>query len=113
VTSVQFLSYIPTDFTQTSGLRKEAQVMTKAREAERQAAHNKLLLAMNVVSDLEQQLSIETRWSVNDAEYKQASAYLTNRRFIRAVEQLEGLVVQRLFELAKANLAGTGTCTIR
>ncbi|KAG2108835.1 hypothetical protein BD769DRAFT_1630507 [Suillus cothurnatus] len=96
------------NFTQTSGLRKEAQVMTKAREAERQAAHNKLLLAMNVVSDLEQQLSIETRWSVNDAEYKQASAYLTNRRFIRAVEQLEGLVVQRLFELAKANLAGTG-----
>ncbi|KAG2086942.1 hypothetical protein BD769DRAFT_1715016 [Suillus cothurnatus] len=108
VTSVQFLSYIPTDFTQTSGLRKEAQVMTKAREAERQAAHNKLLLAMNVVSDLEQQLSIETRWSVNDAEYKQASAYLTNQRFIRAVDQLEGLVVQRLFELAKANLAGTG-----
>ncbi|KAG2121555.1 hypothetical protein BD769DRAFT_1629407 [Suillus cothurnatus] len=100
VTSVQFLSYIPTDFTQTSGLQKEAQVMTKAREAERQAAHNKLLLAMNVVSDLEQH--------VNDAEYKQASAYLMNQRFIRAVEQLEGLVVQWLFELAKANLAGTG-----
>ncbi|KAG2100428.1 uncharacterized protein F5147DRAFT_582150, partial [Suillus discolor] len=77
------------------------------------SAHDKLLLAMNVVSDLERQLSIETWWTVNDTEYKQASAYLTNQQFIRAVEQLEGLVVQRLFELAKANLAGTGTCTIR
>jgi hypothetical protein len=44
---------------QTSGLQKEAQVMMKAQEAEHQAVHNKLLLAMNVVSDLEQQLSIE------------------------------------------------------
>jgi hypothetical protein len=33
--------------------------------------------------------------------------------FIQAGEQLEGLVVQQLFELAKANLAGTGMCTIR
>lgn len=87
--------------------------MTKAWEAEHQVAHDKLLLAMNVVSDLERQLSIETRWTVNDVEYKQASAYLTNRRLIWAVEQLEGLVMQQLFELAKANLAGTGTCTIR
>jgi len=59
VTLVQFLSYLPTDFMQTSGLQKEAQVMMKAQEAEHQAVHNKLLLAMNVVSDLEQQLSIE------------------------------------------------------
>ncbi|KAG1884154.1 hypothetical protein F4604DRAFT_1677289 [Suillus subluteus] len=108
IPSVQFLSYIPTDFTRYSGLQKEAQVTTKAWEAEHQAAHDKLLLAMNVASDLERQLSIEIRWTVNNVEYKQASAYLTNWRCIQAVDQLEGLVVQQLFELAKANLAGTG-----
>lgn len=67
---------------------------------------------MNVVLDLERRLSVETRWTPNDVEYQQASAYLTNRRFVRAVEQLEGLVVQRLFELAKSNLAGTGAQSV-
>jgi hypothetical protein len=43
-----------------------------------------------------------------DPEYQRAHQYLKNREFIRAVEALEGLVVQRLFELAKANLSGTG-----
>ena len=34
--------------------------------------------------------------------------YSQQRQFIRAVEELENLVVQRLFELSKANLASTG-----
>ncbi|KAF8481387.1 hypothetical protein JB92DRAFT_3272034, partial [Gautieria morchelliformis] len=39
--------------------------------------------------------------------YQEAAAYINNQRFIRVVEQLEGLVVAQLFELAKANLMGT------
>lgn len=38
----------------------------------------------------------------------QAVRYSQERQFIRSVEELEGLVVRRLFELSKANLAGTG-----
>ena len=34
--------------------------------------------------------------------------YSQHRQFIHVVEELEGLVVQRLFELSKANLASTG-----
>ena len=34
--------------------------------------------------------------------------YSRHRHFIRAVEELENLVVQRLWELSKANLASTG-----
>ena len=34
--------------------------------------------------------------------------FINNRTFIGAVERLEGLVVQRLFELSKVNLVGTG-----
>ncbi|KAG1888655.1 hypothetical protein F4604DRAFT_1877215 [Suillus subluteus] len=107
ITSVQFLSYAPADFTQNSGLRKGPQAVTKAREAERRAAHNKLALEMNTALDLERQLDLTKRWTPHDPQYQEALEYLNNRRFIRVVQHLEGLVVQRLFELAKANLAGT------
>jgi len=35
--------------------------------------------------------------------------YITNRKFVRVVEELQGLVVSRLMELDKMNLAGSGT----
>ncbi|KAG1732925.1 uncharacterized protein EDB91DRAFT_1238702 [Suillus paluster] len=108
ITSVQFLSYVPADFTQHSGLRKGPQAATRAWEVERRAAHNKLLLEMNTVLDLERRIGITQRWTPADLEYQEALKYLHNQQFIRAVQHLEGLVVQRLFELAKANLAGTG-----
>ncbi|KAG1884479.1 hypothetical protein F4604DRAFT_1878778 [Suillus subluteus] len=41
-------------------------------------------------------------------EYTLALQYLRECHFVRIVEELEGLVIQRLFELSKANLAGTG-----
>ncbi|KAG0692671.1 hypothetical protein DFH29DRAFT_882163 [Suillus ampliporus] len=68
----------------------------------------KLLLEMNTVLDLERRIGITQCWTPADLEYQEALKYLHNRQFIRAVQHLEGLVVQRLFELAKANLAGTG-----
>ncbi|KAG1884158.1 hypothetical protein F4604DRAFT_1920002 [Suillus subluteus] len=108
VTSVQFLSYSPTDFTPTQGLRKSVQTVAKAREAEHSAAYHRLVLEMNAVDDLERRMGITERWTREQDEYKHALNSLTNRRFIRVVEHLEGLVVKRLFELAKANLAGTG-----
>jgi len=63
---------------------------------------------MNVVDDLEVRLTIEHRWTPDMPEYQKAEQYLKHREFVRAVEDVEGLMVQRLFELAKANLAGTG-----
>ncbi|KAG1847698.1 hypothetical protein F4604DRAFT_1594296 [Suillus subluteus] len=63
---------------------------------------------MNVALDLERRLNLTTRWTPHDPEYQEALEYLNNQWFIRVVQRLEGLVVQRLFELAKANLAGTG-----
>ncbi|KAG1791119.1 uncharacterized protein HD556DRAFT_1445641 [Suillus plorans] len=93
ITTVQFLTYMPADFTLSH---------------ERNAAYRKLLVEMNAVDDLERRMAITERWQPDDPKYKEALAYLTNRQFIRVIEQLQGLVVQRLFELAKANIAGTG-----
>ena len=66
--------------------------------------------ANKTVEDLEDQLGIEPmdRWTMDRCEYVQMLEYSQQRQFIRAVEELENLVVQRLFELSKANLASTG-----
>ncbi|KAG2109784.1 hypothetical protein BD769DRAFT_1365312, partial [Suillus cothurnatus] len=63
---------------------------------------------MNAVLDLERRIGVTQHWTPADPEYQEALKYLHNHRFIHAVQRLEGLIVQRLFELAKANLAGTG-----
>ncbi|KAG1863272.1 hypothetical protein DFJ58DRAFT_715177 [Suillus subalutaceus] len=40
-------------------------------------------------------------------EYTPALEYSHERHFVRTVEEVEGLVIQHLFELSKANLSGT------
>ncbi|KAG0692140.1 hypothetical protein DFH29DRAFT_882994 [Suillus ampliporus] len=46
-------------------------------------------------------------WTPECPEYAMAWKYFHEHRFVHTVEELEGLVVQCLFELSKANLAGT------
>ena len=65
--------------------------------------------ATDAVDDLDRQLSINTRWQWDDAEYVKMHEYIHNRKFVRVVEELQGLVVSRLMELDKMNLAGSGT----
>ena len=64
--------------------------------------------ATDFVDTLEQRLCIETRWQWDDAEYVKMRKYISNRKFVRIVEELQGLVVSRLIELDKMNLAGSG-----
>ena len=52
---------------------------------------------------------IKQRWSKDSPEYINASRYLATREYQKSLNKLEGLVVQRLFELSKAGLSGTGT----
>ena len=65
--------------------------------------------ATHAIDTIEQQLCIETRWERNNAEYVKMLEYISNRKFVRVVEELHGLVVSRLMELDKMNLAGSGT----
>ncbi|KAI0059965.1 hypothetical protein BV25DRAFT_1808307, partial [Artomyces pyxidatus] len=86
-------------------LRTEA---VKAKEKGRQAAARKVAFAMKVVADYEMRLDISERWLPTSPKYRRVVDYIKRKDFIIAVDTLEGLVVQRLFELAKANVAGTG-----
>ena len=63
---------------------------------------------MQKVDDVERLLGIKERWQQSDTEYQRVFKYLGNKNFVRVVEELQGLVVSRLMELDKVNLAGSG-----
>jgi hypothetical protein len=110
LTTVRFLSYEPADFVMTGNLSQDAQTVSKSHESQRKAAYRKVEFHMNAVEDLERRLGIQDRWTPGHAKYQKTWQYIHNPDFMRVVERLEGLVVQRLFELSKANLSGTGEC---
>ena len=65
--------------------------------------------AAQSVDGCEQLLHITMRWQREDAEYLKILEYVNNKKFVRTVEELQGLVVSRLMELDRMNLAGSGT----
>ena len=74
--------------------RRELQTAVDNREAD--------------VIAIEVRFGIEKRWQPMDADYQQALNYIATRNYQRALIKLQTLVVQRLFELHKLNLAQTG-----
>ena len=97
-----------------SGLSHVASAATKRSHAARRAAERRVRSQQDRVEELEEQLGIERadRWTPDQREYVKMLEYSQRRQFIRVVEELENLVVQRLFELSKANLASTGASHI-
>ena len=93
-----------------SGLSHVASTATKRSHAARRAAERQVSSQQDRVEDLEERLGINPtdRWTPDQREYVEMLEYSRHRQFIRVVEELESLVVQRLFELSKANLASTG-----
>lgn len=57
---------------------------------------------------LEEELNITARWLPGTPEYERGTAQLSQREYNRAVDNLERLVVQRLFELTKLGMSGIG-----
>jgi len=60
------------------------------------------------VALLEDHLNILTRWVPTQPEYIAIQKDMTIRKYRSALDELERLIVQRLFELTKLNIAGTG-----
>lgn len=56
----------------------------------------------------EEENGIETRWTPDSKAYKEASVLLVERQYRCAVDHLERLVVQRLFELTKLGMNSIG-----
>ncbi|KAJ7150768.1 hypothetical protein C8R46DRAFT_1166724 [Mycena filopes] len=81
---------------------------TRRIETQRRHAlevHSKTLAA---VHDLEVRLGIERRWCDDGDDWIRVAAMAKNRRYQRAIDALEGLIVARMFELSKVNMSDTG-----
>jgi hypothetical protein len=104
-----FLTLTEHDFASNTADKVVKKSRHEAIDKELRLVSGRLERAACVVDDVERLLGVKTRWQRGDAEYRKMLEYIGNKKFVRVVEELEGLVVSRLMELDKANLAGSGT----
>lgn len=64
--------------------------------------------ARQAVQQLELQLKIQMTWTHDMPEYQNAAILVSKRCYQRALDELKALVVARMFELTKMNMAQTG-----
>ncbi|KAJ7781733.1 hypothetical protein DFH07DRAFT_728833 [Mycena maculata] len=86
----------------------EAAKATRRLETQRRHALELHAKALAVVHDLEVRMGVATRWIPGEDKWDAAAARVEKRRYQRALDHLEGLVVSRMFELAKCHMSGTG-----
>lgn len=67
---------------------------------------------LSTVQAYEKRLNTE-RWTQESDQYKAAMTKVALRDYMRALDRLQLLMVQRMFELAKTHVAGTGTLYCR
>lgn len=68
----------------------------------------RLLHIEEELSRFEVEHAYEVRWTRESKEYKDATLLMSERRYRRALEKVERLVVQRLLELTKLGMSGVG-----
>jgi hypothetical protein len=81
---------------------------TRKAESIRRHALKDYERKLKFVQVLECELEVTKRWVPEDAEWQRVGRLVANRKYQRALDRLEGLVVARIFELTKMNRAGTG-----
>lgn len=81
---------------------------TRKAETERRVAAERYNQLMHDIVQMEVHLGITTRWQPADPAYIQTTKYMSERTYQRALDKLQQLVIQRLFELNRLNLAATG-----
>lgn len=85
-----------------------AQDFTRAIETKRRHAIEKHDKDLNAVHALELQLGCTSRWVLGSPEFEEAAKMASMRKYQRCIDDLEGLVVARIFELTKMNRSQTG-----
>ena len=84
---------------------------TRKLETERRYALELHEKCLKQIVDMEVSMGIDMRWDPSTPAYVETLGYLSTRTYQRALEELQRLVVQRLFELHKMNISATGECS--
>ena len=80
---------------------------TRTEETKQQHAQEQVQKDLLSVQGPEMKLGIVKRWTP-DEEWKSASMLIVHHWYQHCLDMLEGLIVARMFELAKMKIAGTG-----
>ena len=113
VTSARFRANAPSDYQwapPTSGPTEYDVDLSATRklETKRRTLQDTVTRLTHDVHEMELSLGITQRWQPTDTEYQETMKYIATRRYQRALGRLQRLVIQRLFELHKLNVARTG-----
>ncbi|KJA22422.1 hypothetical protein HYPSUDRAFT_124967, partial [Hypholoma sublateritium FD-334 SS-4] len=108
--SDQFILTVPAEAA-SSTYSQELSQTRKAESSRRYLAEKRDQILLEITS-LELALNIEVRWTPAMTEYQEALEYTATRDYHKALDKLQKLVVQRLFELHKLNLNFTGAQSI-
>ena len=81
---------------------------TRKLETERRYALELHENCLKQIVNMEVSMGIDRRWDPSTPEYMETLGYLSTRTYQRALEELQRLVIQRLFELHKMNISATG-----
>ncbi|KAF8341848.1 hypothetical protein F5887DRAFT_887753 [Amanita rubescens] len=81
---------------------------TPANETKRRHLLEKRDKALHEVQNLEVKLKIRQRWILGCPEWDRAKAMVQTREYQKCLDKLEGLVVQRIFEMTKMNMSQVG-----
>jgi hypothetical protein len=81
---------------------------TRQLETQRRQAREKVVELNNELLDMEVRLHIEKRWDAFTPAYCETIERINQRQYLRALEEIQKLVVQRLFELHRLNLSNIG-----
>ncbi|KAG1857139.1 hypothetical protein F4604DRAFT_1883080 [Suillus subluteus] len=72
------------------------------------SSYVKLQHTEGLVTHIETQLAVDQRWEIDGPEYQHLKEEACLGKYRTALDELERLVVMRLFELSKLSLLGTG-----
>jgi hypothetical protein len=86
---------------------------TRKLETDRRLALELRESCLKQLIDLEVSMGIDKRWDPMSPEYLETLGYLATRKYQRALEELQRLVIQRLFELHRMNVSATGKHRLR
>ncbi|OSD02720.1 hypothetical protein PYCCODRAFT_1444831 [Trametes coccinea BRFM310] len=81
---------------------------TRKLETQRRYLRDRLKQLTKEVADMEAAMNIDVRWQPEDVAYRETLQYMATRKYQQALGKLQRLVILRLFELHKMNLAQTG-----
>jgi hypothetical protein len=84
---------------------------TRKMETERRYTGERRNQILQEVIEMEVKLGVQNRWTPSSPEYQETVKYMSMRKYHRALDKLQKLVIQRLFELHKLNLNQTGRFT--